>query len=133
MDADTAALFPDSLEESELGLIQGWRCCSFQDAVTIFDSKRVPLSGQDRAKRQGQYPAHGAAALMDRIDDYLFDGVYFLMGEDGPVADAEGYPIIQYVWEVLVNNHAHILQGKNEISTEHAMLFAKRTNILSLI
>ncbi len=131
MDADTAALFPDSFEESELGLIpKGWSYRSFQDAVSIFDSKRIPLSGQDRANRQGQYPYYGAAAQMDSIDDFLFDGVYFLMGEDGSVADPDGYPITQYVWgKFWVNNHAHILQGKNGICTEQVMLFAKRTSV----
>jgi restriction endonuclease S subunit len=131
MDADTAALFPDSFEESELGPVPiGWKHCSFKDAVSIFDSERVPLSGQQRASRQGQYPYYGAATLMDRIDDFLFDGVYFLMGEDGSVADKEGFPITQYVWGKLwVNNHAHVLQGKNGVCTEHVMLYAKRTNI----
>lgn len=67
---------------------------------------------------------------MDHVDDFLFDGIYFLMGEDGSVADTDGYPITQYVWgKFWVNNHAHILQGKNGISTEHVMLFAKRTSI----
>jgi len=67
---------------------------------------------------------------MDHIDDFLFNGVYFLMGEDGSVADTMGYPITQYVWgKFWVNNHAHILQGKNGICTEQVMLFAKQTSI----
>lgn len=131
MDEATAALFPDSFEESELGMVpRGWSYVSLREVVSIFDSKRVPLSGQDRAKRQGSYPYYGAAALMDSVDDYLFDGVYLLMGEDGSVVDAQGYPIIQYVWgKIWVNNHAHVLQGKNGVSTEHVMLSLRRTNI----
>jgi len=131
MDEATAALFPDGFEESELGLVpRGWSYVSLREVVSIFDSKRVPLSGQDRAKRQGSYPYYGAAALMDSVDDYLFDGVYLLMGEDGSVVDAQGYPIIQYVWgKIWVNNHAHVLQGKNGVSTEHVMLSLRRTNI----
>ena len=131
MDEATAALFPDCLEESELGQApRGWSYVSLREVVSIFDSKRVPLSGQDRAKRQGPYPYYGAAALMDSVDDYLFDGVYLLMGEDGSVADAQGYPITQYVWgKIWVNNHAHVLQGKNGVSTEHVMLSLRLTNI----
>lgn len=131
MDEATAALFPDSFEESELGFVpKAWSYVSLRDVVTIFDSKRVPLSGQDRAKRQGPYPYYGAAALMDSVDDYLFDGVFLLTGEDGSVADTQGYPITQYVWgKIWVNNHAHVLQGKNGVSTEHVMLSLKRTNI----
>ena len=35
---------------------------------------------------------------MDYVDDYLFDGVYVLIGEDGSVVDDQGYPVVQYVW-----------------------------------
>ena len=135
MNEATAALFPDSFDESELGLVpKGWNYVSLKEVVSIFDSKRVPLSGQDRAKRQGPYPYYGAAALMDAVNDYLFDGVFLLTGEDGSVADAEGYPVTQYRWgKIWVNNHAHVLQGKGGISTEHVMLSLKRTNIQPFI
>ncbi len=131
MDAETAALFPDSFETSELGEIpKGWNYVSLREVVTIYDSKRIPLSGMDRSKRKGIFPYYGAAALMDWVDDYLFDGVYLLTGEDGSVADINGFPIIQYVWgKIWVNNHAHVLQGKDEICTEHVMLSLKQTNI----
>lgn len=135
MDAATAELFPDSFEESELGLVpKGWRNVSLKEVVSIHDSKRIPLSGQEREKRKGPYPYYGAAALMDSVDDYLFDGVYLLTGEDGSVADANGYPIMQYVWgKFWVNNHAHILQGKDGVATEHVMLAMQRTNITPYI
>ena len=109
---EVAALFPDSFEESALGLVpKGWKYVSLKEATDIFDSKRIPLAGQERAKRKGPYPYYGAAALMDWVDDYIFDGVYLLMGEDGSVADASGYPITQYVWgKIWVNNHAHVLK-----------------------
>jgi type I restriction enzyme S subunit len=135
MDEATAALFPDSVEETELGLVPlGWRYVSLREAVSIHDSKRIPLSGQERDKRKGPYPYYGAAALMDAVDDYIFDGVYLLTGEDGSVADTNGYPIMQYVWgKFWVNNHAHILQGKDGVSTEHVMLAMQRVNITPYI
>lgn len=131
IDVATAALFPDSFEETELGLVpRGWTCCSLKEVCSIFDSKRVPLSGAERAKRRGPYPYYGAAALMDYVDDYLFDGIYLLTGEDGSVADEKGFPITQYVWgKFWVNNHAHILQGKAGFSTEHLALALRRVNI----
>ncbi len=135
MDEATAALFPDGFEESELGLVpSGWRNVSLKEAVSIHDSKRIPLSGQEREKRKGPYPYYGAASLMDAVDGYLFDGVYLLTGEDGSVADTNGYPIMQYVWgKFWVNNHAHILQGKDGVATEHVMLAMQRTNITPYI
>lgn len=131
MDEVTAALFPDTFEETELGMIPtGWKNVSLKEVVSIHDSKRKPLSGQQRESRKGEYPYYGAAALMDYVDDYLFDGIYLLTGEDGSVADSQGYPIMQYVWgKFWVNNHAHILQGKDGVSTEHVMVSMRNTNI----
>ena len=131
MDEATAALFPDGFETPELGEVpRGWKYCSLKEVCSIFDSKRVPLSGAERAKRRGPYPYYGAAALMDYVDEYLFDGIYLLTGEDGSVADEQGFSITQYVWgKFWVNNHAHILQGKADFSTEHLALALRRVNI----
>lgn len=131
MDEATAALFPNALVESGLGLVpEGWSHRSLKEVCSIFDSKRVPLSGAERNRRRGPYPYYGAAALMDYVDEYLFDGIYLLTGEDGSVADEQGFPITQYVWgKFWVNNHAHILQGKAGFSTEHLALALRRVNI----
>jgi type I restriction enzyme S subunit len=89
-----------------------------------FDSKRVPVSGAERAKRQGPYPYHGAAGVMDHVDDFLFDGIYLLVGEDGSVVQNTGIAVTQYVWGKLwVNNHAHVLQGTGSVSTEQLYLY----------
>lgn len=134
MDEATAALFSDSFEESTDNLPRDWAKVSLREVVSIFDSRRIPLSGQERAQRKGPYPYYGAAALMDHVDGFLFDGVYLLIGEDGSVADEFGYPVTQYVWDKFwVNNHAHILQGRNGVSTEHLMLALQRTNIQPFI
>jgi type I restriction enzyme S subunit len=89
-----------------------------------FDSKRVPVSGAVRAQRQGPYPYHGAAGVMDHVDDYLFDGIYLLVGEDGSVVQETGIAVTQYVWgKIWVNNHAHVLQGADSVSTEQLYLY----------
>lgn len=131
MDEETAALFPDSFELSEMGMVpKRWSYVSLKEVTAIFDSQRVPLSGPERAKRRGRYPYYGAATLMDWVDGYLFDGVYLLLGEDGSVTDGAGCPVTQYVWgKIWVNNHAHVLQGKAGVSTEHLMLALMKTNI----
>jgi type I restriction enzyme S subunit len=135
MDAATAALFPDSFEESPLGHIpKGWRAGSLREVIEVFDFKRVPLSGREREQRKGSYPYHGAASVMDYVDDYLFDGIYMLMGEDGSVINDDGTPVTQYVWgKFWVNNHAHVLRGKNGIFTEHLLLHLKDSNIASFV
>jgi type I restriction enzyme S subunit len=135
MDPATAALFPDSFEESPLGHIpKGWQVGSLGEVIDIYDSKRVPLSGREREQRKGSIPYHGAASVMDHVDDYLFDGIYMLLGEDGSVINDDGTPVIQYVWgKFWVNNHAHVLQGKNGICTEHLLLHLKQSNIAAFV
>ena len=94
------------------------------DEVTInFDKKRIPLSGAQRKKRQGNFRYYGAQGVIDHIDDFIFDGTYLLIaedGEDGTVVDDAGYPILQYVWgQFWVNNHAHIVQGNELCNTRY--------------
>lgn len=86
------------------------------------------MSSLERSAMERIYPYYGAAALMDYVDDYIFDGIYGLLGEDGTVMDDNGYPTMQYVWgKFWVNNHAHIFQGKNGYSTEVAYLILRNT------
>ena len=94
---------------------QEWSDCKLKDFINLFDSKRVPLSSKDRGERQGVYPYYGATGIMDYVNDYIFDGDYFLLAEDGSTSDAKGFPIVQYIWgKNWVNNHAHIILPKNE-------------------
>ena len=100
---DLYDVFPDRLVDSELGEIPvGWKVGTLRDVIEIHDSKRIPLNSRQRAERQGPYPYYGAAGIMDYVDDYLFDGDYVLIGEDGSVIDDEGYPVVQYVWGTLL-------------------------------
>lgn len=125
------ALFPDALVESELGMIpKGWEVGKLGDFIKIFDSERIPLSRREREKRKGDYPYYGATKIIDYIDDFIFDGIYVLMGEDGSVSTEKGYPVLQYVWGIFwANNHAHVLQGINGFSTEFLYLLLSFTNI----
>lgn len=119
------------LVESELGMIpKGWRVGKLEEIITNFDRKRVPLSSRERENRKGAFPYYGAASILDYVDDYIFDGVYLLMGEDGTVITEDGKPVLQYVsGKFWVNNHTHVLQGKKPFSTEFVLLQLKNTNV----
>lgn len=121
--------------DSELGKIpEGWKIGNLFNIATLFDSKRKPLSNIQRASRKGKYPYYGATSIMDYVDDYLFDGTFLLMGEDGSVVNEQGYPFLQYVTgKFWANNHAHIMQGKNGFSTEMLYCMMKMTNISNLV
>jgi len=115
-------------------LPDGWRIGTVSDIIQLHDSKRVPLSGAERDKMAKIYPYYGATSLMDYVDNYLFDGIYLLLGEDGTVVDSLGFPILQYVYgQFWVNNHAHIITGKEGFSVEELYLFFSLTNIKSIV
>ena len=96
-----------------------WNVVPFTEAVDICDTLRKPINSSERASRiKGKeqselYPYYGATGQVGFIDDYITDGEYVLLGEDGaPFLDAfskKAYIISGKTW---VNNHAHVLKSK---------------------
>ena len=113
----------------------GWRIGTVGEIIEIHDSKRIPLSSAERMKMTRKiYPYYGAASLMDYVDDFIFNGKYLLLGEDGTVVDSSGYPILQYVCgKFWVNNHTHILTGKLGFNVESLYMLFKQTPVKSIV
>ncbi len=90
------------------------------DEVTInFDKKRIPLSSAQREKRQGMFRYYGAQGVIDHVDDYIFEGTYLLIAEDGENLKSKKQNIAQVVdGQFWVNNHAHIVQGNEQCDTQ---------------
>lgn len=121
-------------EELEQETPKGWEIIELKDVLENFDSKRIPLSSSDRANREIKYPYYGAASLMDYIDEYIFDGTYILLGEDGTVVTERGTPVLQYVWgKFWVNNHAHVLKGRNGFNENSLYVLLNNINITDII
>ena len=124
--------FPYGVEDD---LQDGWRIASVGEIIELHDSRRIPLSGGERDKMENKiYPYYGATSLMDYVDNYIFDGIYLLLGEDGTVIDTKGYPVLQYVWgKFWVNNHAHILTGKLGFTVESLWVLFHLTSVRSIV
>ena len=90
-----------------------WVKTNLGEVVKFSNGKRVPLSESERQKRQGSYRYYGASGVIDYLDDYLFDGEYILIGEDGANiitrSSTLAFVVTGKFW---VNNHAHIFQSK---------------------
>jgi len=96
-----------------------------KDIVDNFDGKRVPVKASDRESMSGEYPYYGASGIIDYVDDYLFDGEYLLISEDGANLTVRKYPIAFIAnGKFWVNNHAHIVNAKIDISTNRFMEYA---------
>lgn len=111
-----------------------WHNGTVSEIIELHDSKRIPLSSRERVDLAKVYPYYGATSVMDYVDSYLFDGKYLLLGEDGTVVDSKGFPVLQYVeGKFWVNNHAHILTGKNGFSVELLYLLFSLTSVQSIV
>ncbi|MFZ3444947.1 restriction endonuclease subunit S [Vibrio harveyi] len=98
-----------------------WALKHLKDVATFHDSKRKPLSETERANKKGIYPYYGASSIIDYVDDYIFDGEYVLLGEDGANILNRSTPLAFVIngknW---VNNHAHVIKanGSNHFLAE---------------
>lgn len=73
------------------------------------DSKRKPVTGSLR--EPGQIPYYGASGIVDYVNDYIFDGDFLLVSEDGANLLARNTPIAFSIsGKTWVNNHAHVLK-----------------------
>lgn len=107
-------------EELKREIPDGWVIEHLEQLIDIYDSERIPLSKSEREKRKGTYPYFGATGILDYVDDFIFDGEYILLAEDGSVMNEEGNPIVQFIWgKTWVNNHAHVIRAKKEELNEY--------------
>ena len=102
------------------------------ESCNIFDNKRKPITKS--AREFGIYPYYGANGVQDYVSDYIFDGTYILIGEDGSVITASGHPVVNWVTgKVWVNNHAHVLGEKEGVLLRYLFHCIQTIDISSLV
>ena len=112
-----------------------WKTRKIGDILTFYDNLRKPLSSLQREKMEHVYPYYGATSIVDYVEDYLFEGLYILISEDGAnVVDASGHPLTQYTCgKFWVNNHAHIVKGANGYSEALVYTLFGTLNMQSIV
>lgn len=97
-----------------------WKLMRVRDCMKICNNSRDPISESDRKTMQGEYPYYGPTGVLDYLDHYNFDGEYVLIGEDGDhFLKFKTMPMTQLVsGKFNVNNHAHVLMGTENVTTE---------------
>ncbi len=99
--------------------------------TNIQNHLRKPIKQSDRDKRSGEYPYYGAFGIIDDIDDYLFDGKYLFLAEDGKNLESRERPIsIIADGKFWVNNHAHVLSEKKGVLLEYIDIFLNSPKVL---
>ena len=89
-----------------------WQTATIKYLTENLDGKRIPLSGEVRAGQKQIYPYYGANGVIDYVEDYIFEGKYILIGEDGaPFFDKKREVSLLVSGKFWVNNHCHILKN----------------------
>jgi type I restriction enzyme S subunit len=103
---------PQPVDTTDLpDLPEGWCWASLEEITGNYDGARIPLKREDRALRRGSFDYYGASGVIDKIDDYIFDGTYLLVAEDGANLLSRSTPIAFIATgRFWVNNHAHVLR-----------------------
>ena len=92
---------------------EGWGVTRIKHVTANYDHARVPLSSEARGQVQGMYPYYGATGVIDYVNDYLFDGEYLLIGEDGAPFFVENENVAFIAKDKFwVNNHTHVIKAK---------------------
>ena len=103
-----------------------------EDCCQILDNKRKPIT--KGARVAGEYPYYGANGVQDYVANYIFDGKYVLVGEDGSVITPSGTPVVNWAeGKIWVNNHAHIISEKKRVLLRYLFHYLQTINITPLI
>ena len=107
-----------------------WKEFFIEDLADFCNSKRIPLSSMQRAGKKGHYPYYGASGIVDYVDEYIFDGSYILISEDGENLKTRKTPIaFEASGQFWVNNHAHILKAKKPFLTKLIILYFSQLDL----
>lgn len=81
--------------------------------VILYDHLRRPVSKIYRTR--GQYPYYGATGIIDYVDEYIFDGRYVLIGEDGAKWGSNENSAFIVNGKCWINNHVHVMQANTDL------------------
>ena len=96
------------------------------------DSKRQPITSGFRTS--GKIPYYGASGVVDYVEDYIFDGDFLLISEDGANLLARNTPIAFSVsGKIWVNNHAHILKFRTYEERRFIEFYLNKTDLTPYI
>lgn len=95
---------------------------SFESISINLDSKRRPVTKSKRLS--GIYAYYGASGIVDYVDDYIFEGEYLLISEDGANLVSRTQPIAFIAkGKTWINNHAHVIDFHNSASKIYVMFY----------
>jgi type I restriction enzyme M protein len=91
------------------------------DLIVLFDSQRKPVTKSDRSK--GPYPYYGSTGIIDYVAEYIFDGRYVLLGEDGAKWGSDENSAFIVDGKCWINNHAHVIRTNSNLLIDSYLVY----------
>ena len=140
MDEATAALFPDALEETELGPVpKGWRVVRLDSFIELTYGKALKAEN----RKAGQVPVYGSGGITGWHDQALVEQASIIVGRKGTVGSLYWesrpfFPIdtVFYVKSQKPLIYCHLLLktlGLDSMNTDAAVPGLNRENVYRLL
>ena len=103
------------------GFTEDWEQRKVREIADRYDNLRVPVAASIRIP--GTTPYYGANGIQDYVEGYTHEGEFVLVAEDG-ANDLINYPVKCVNGRIWVNNHAHVIQGKDIIANNQFLAYS---------
>lgn len=118
-----------------INLPQGWVYSTVGKSLSIRNNLRFPISEEERERIKGEYPYYGPTKVQGYVDHYRVEGKFALIGEDGDhflkFKDLQMTLLVEGKFNV--NNHAHIIEGTDQCTTEWFYYFFAHRDLFSYL
>lgn len=102
------------------------------DLAENLDSMRKPITSGLRDL--GDIPYYGASGIVDYVKDFIFDGDFLLVSEDGANLVVRNTPIAFSIsGKSWVNNHAHVLKFETYTERKYVEYYLNSIDLTSYI
>lgn len=113
------------------GFTDPWEQRKLGEVADRYDNLRIPITASERVP--GSTPYYGANGIQDYVEGFTHQGEFVLIAEDG-ASDLDNYPTMCINGIIWVNNHAHVIQGRKDITDNHFIAWSiKRCDIKPML
>lgn len=120
-------------KKTEIGEVpEGWEISTVGQSCVLHNNLRKPIETSERERNPGPYPYYGPTKILSHINEFMFDGEYALIGEDGDhFLKFDKWSMTQLArGRFNVNNHAHVLSGTDRCATQWFFQYFKHRDIV---
>ena len=126
--AINSGIIPAGYKKTKVGIVPvEWDIKALGKISQFLDNQRKPVKENERSF--GIYPYYGASGIIDYVDDYLFDGEYVLLGEDGANIVMRSSPLaFKAKGKMWINNHAHVISPNDNCNIDYLVNILESLN-----